>query len=156
MSLKKQQTSPLGLYAIGIAALFLLGFFLLLVFGAGSYRSAVTAQSANGDERVLLSYVSTCVSAADCEGAVEIRAQDDSSMLIVHDAHSEYAQRVYLWGGQLLEDFALPDDPLNPEDAEVIGKTDTFSVEKIGGRLLAVSTDAGRALVYVRSAGGVL
>ena len=37
MTFKEDQKSPLGLYSIGIAALFLLGFFLLVVFGAQNY-----------------------------------------------------------------------------------------------------------------------
>lgn len=156
MTYREERTSPLGLYTIGIAALFLLGFFLLVVFGAQNFRHAVEAQAANNDERVLLSYISTCVAASDREGAVEIRPLDDSSVLVVRDPESEYAQRIYLWGGNLVEDFAPADDPLNPGEAEIIGATDTFSAALIGEDLLEVSTDAGHALIRLRSEGGVL
>ena len=70
-----KKTSPLGLYSIGIAALFLIGFFLLIVFGAQNYRGAVTAQHANDDSRVLLSYVSTCLSSCDETDCVQIRKE---------------------------------------------------------------------------------
>ena len=45
--MKKEHRSPIGLYTIGVAALFLAGFFLLVVFGAQSYRNTVAGQNGN-------------------------------------------------------------------------------------------------------------
>ena len=53
--MKEDNRSPLGLYTIGIAALFLAGFFLLVVFGAQSYRNTVAGQNGNMRSRALLS-----------------------------------------------------------------------------------------------------
>ena len=47
----------LGLNMIGIAALFLAGFFLLVIFGAQSYRGTVAGRSGNMDDRALLAYL---------------------------------------------------------------------------------------------------
>ena len=154
MSLKENEKSPLGYYAIGIAALFLLGFFLLIVFGAQSYRDAVTAQHANNDARVLLSYVSTCVKGSDSEGCVQIREQDGQQVLVIADG-SGYASRLYLLDGSLVEDYGETDGPLDPDNAEIIGQTSVFEVEVLQDGLLAVTTDAGRSLVCLRSEGGI-
>ena len=70
--MKREGSSPLGLYTIGIAALFLAGFFLLVVFGAGSYRNTVSAQNDNMASRALLSYLSTTVKGHDSAGAVRV------------------------------------------------------------------------------------
>ena len=156
MSLKDKKTTPLGLYSIGIAALFLLGFFLLVVFGAQNYRNAVTAQHANNDSRVLLSYVSTCLRSCDEAGCVQIAQEDGSSVLIIEDGDSGFASRLYLADRHLVEDYAETGAPLDPEYAEIIGETGVFVVEEVEDGLLAVTTDAGRSLIYVRSKGGVL
>ena len=146
MTFKEDQKSPLGLYSIGIAALFLLGFFLLVVFGAQNYRNAVAAQHANNDSRVLLSYVSTCIKGSDQTGCVRIREEDGNTVLVIADEESGYASRLYLSHGNLVEDYAETGAALDP----------VFTVEELTEGLLAVTTDAGRSLIRLRSQGGVL
>lgn len=155
MSLKERQKSPLGLYSIGIAALFLLGFFLLVVFGAQNYRNAVTAQHENNDSRVLLSYVSTCIRGNDQTGCVRIREEDGNTVLVIADEESGYASRLYLSGDDLVEDYAETDAALDPSNAQIIGKTSVFTVEEVQEGLLRVMTDAGTSLICLRSEGGV-
>jgi hypothetical protein len=155
MPSKDKKTSPLGLYSIGIAALFLIGFFLLVVFGAQNYRNAVSAQHANDDSRVLLSYVSTCLKSCDGTDCVEIRQGDGSSVLVIADGDTGFASHLYLLDGHLVEEYSETGAPLDPENAEVIGETGVFLVEEVQDGLLAVTTDAGRSYVYVRSEGGV-
>ena len=58
--MKQDGNLPMAFYTMGIACLFLAGFFLLVFFGARSYRDAVTGQTENNQSRVLLSYLSTC------------------------------------------------------------------------------------------------
>ena len=59
--MSKNNRSLLGIYTIGIAALFLVGFLLLVVFGAGSYQDSVGARESHSAQRALLSYISTSV-----------------------------------------------------------------------------------------------
>ena len=47
--MRHHNRSLLGMYTIGIAALFLVGFLLLVVFGAGSYRGTVDAREQQTD-----------------------------------------------------------------------------------------------------------
>ena len=42
------RSSPLGLYVIGIAALFLAGFLMLVIFGAQTYRNTVSVYIGDG------------------------------------------------------------------------------------------------------------
>ena len=156
MAFKGDQKNPLGLYSIGIAALFLLGFFLLVIFGAQNYRGAVAAQHRNNDSRVLLSYVSTCIKGSDQTGCVRIREENGSTVLEIADEESGYASRLYLTGGNLVEDYSETGSPLDPDNAQIIGQTSVFTVEQVTEGLLAVTTDAGRSLICLRSEGGVL
>ena len=59
--MRHHNRSLLGMYTIGIAALFLVGFLLLVVFGAGSYRGTVDAREQHSQQRALLSYIATSV-----------------------------------------------------------------------------------------------
>ena len=68
--MRKEHHSSIGLFTIGITALFLAGFFLLVVFGAQSYRNTVAGQNGNMQSRALLSYLSTTVKGYDAADAV--------------------------------------------------------------------------------------
>ena len=150
--MKKENGSPVGLYTIGIAALFLAGFFLLVVFGAQSYRSTVAGQNRNMHGRELLSYLSTTVKAYDAAEAVAI--EEDAALgqiLTLADGSSGYALRIYCTDGFLLEDYAAADSALRPEEAQRIGETGIFEVEQLQERVLRISTDAGSVLLHLRS-----
>ncbi len=152
--MKKENSTPLGIYTIGIAALFLAGFFLLVVFGAQSYRNTVAGQSANMHKRELLSYLSTAVKACDSRGAVSLREDPDfGSVLVLEDGNSGYALRVYRKDGMLLEDYAADELPLRPEEAQELGETATFHAVLENG-LLRIETDEGSVLLHLRGEGG--
>ncbi|MBQ9685835.1 MAG: DUF4860 domain-containing protein [Oscillospiraceae bacterium] len=149
--MKQSQTPSLGLYTIGIAALFLAGFFLLVVFGAGSYRNTVTGQEENMRDRALLGYLSTAVKAYDTAGAVIVEDTAAGRTLVLLDGDSGYALRVYLHAGKLIEDYAPASSELNPDGAQVIGATESFSVEERAPGLLSLRTDEGQVLLHLRS-----
>ena len=146
--------SPLGLYTIGIAALFLAGFLLLVVFGAQSYRKTAEGQNENMDSRAILSYLATTAKAYDEADAVHIVEYETGPVLVFRDGTTGYALRVYQYEGKLLEEYAKESAPLSPEHAETIGETELFKVEVKSSSLIAVRTDAGRVLLRIRSKGG--
>ncbi|MBQ9662853.1 MAG: DUF4860 domain-containing protein [Oscillospiraceae bacterium] len=149
--MREEKRSPLGLYTIGIAALFLAGFFLLVVFGAQSYRGTVAGQNGNMHSRALLSYLSTTVKAYDAAAAVSLREDAElGQVLVLADGNSGYALRIYRYNGVLLEDYAAADTPLRPEEAQRIGETGLFEAELVTGSLLRLNTDAGSVLLRLR------
>ena len=152
--MRKEHQSRIGLFTIGITALFLAGFFLLVVFGAQSYRNTVAGQNGNMQSRALLSYLSTTVKGYDAADAVLLT--DDSEVgrvLVLADGGSGYAVRIYHKDGMLLEDYAAKDAVLHPEEAQQIGMTEQFEAEKLSGDLLRLKTDAGSVLLHLRSGG---
>ena len=153
--MKRENRSPIGLYTIGIAALFLAGFFLLVVFGAQSYRNTVAGQSGNMHSRALLSYLSTEVKANDTAGAVVV-TEDDAvgQVLVLADGSSGYALRIYRKDGVLLEDYASSTAELRPEEAQTIGETERFEAEMLSDDVLKLTTDAGSVLLHLRSGEG--
>lgn len=152
--MRQSERSPLGLVTIGIAALFLAGFFLLVVLGAQSYRNTVAGQNENMHSRALLSYIATCVKANDSRGAVSVEESEYGPVLRVLDGSSGYALRIYRKDGILLEDYAPGATPLRPEDAQSIGPAERFDPSLQGNGILTVETDAGRVLLHLRSEEG--
>ncbi|NBK79078.1 DUF4860 domain-containing protein [bacterium D16-76] len=154
----KRERQPQAYFTIGIAGLFLAGFFLLVTFGASTYRDAVESQSQNNRMRALLSYLSTCVHANDHKGALALYPEGrdgvDGPVLAVYDRDSGYAVRLYQWKGNLVEDYAAADAPLSPEGAQVLGETGLFQVEE-GDGLWRIKTDEGELLLRTRSTGEV-
>ena len=152
--MRKERHFSLGFYTIGVAALFLAGFFLLVVFGAQSYRNTVAGQNGNMQSRALLSYLSTTVKACDAAGAVSLTEDPEvGRVLVLADGSSGYAVRIYHRDGILLEDYAAADTPLRPEEAQRIGETRQFEAEKPSSDVLKLKTDAGSVLLHLRSGG---
>lgn len=142
----------LGLYTMGIAALFLMGFFLLVVFGAQAYREAADSQARHNEQRALLSYLSTCLKGCDRAGGVYIR-QEAGPVLVMADG-SGYALHIYQRDGELLEEYSAEDAALDPGAASVLGSTVLFSVEEVRPGTFEIETDAGRVLLHQRSGEG--
>lgn len=154
-NMKKIRFSPLGLYMIGNAALFMAGFLALVIFGAQSYKSAVGVQTRNNRTRATLSYISSAVRAADASGAVRVEdsvLEDGikTQVLVLEDGGTEYCLRIYCKNGSLVEEYSRKDEKLSPSAGSVVGETDCFEVKK-DGQLLRVRTDDGSVLLHLRA-----
>ena len=149
--MKNSGQNGLGLYTIGIAALFLAGFFLLVVFGAQIYRNTVGGQNENNRSRALLSYLATTVKAYDVRDALTVEEDAEyGKVLVLREGGSGYALRIFRADGRLMEEYARLDSPLCSEDAQVLGETERFEPE-LEGRLLTVTCDAGKVLLHLRA-----
>ena len=147
----REKSSTLGYYTIGIAALFLLGFLLLIIFGAGVYRDTVTTQDENNQSRALRSYLVTCTSSASADD-VELKEAGDGiegQILTIRDSGTEYGLQVFLRDGMLVESYCRLDQMPDVETAQPIAATSVFEVEQISEGTYAVITDAGRSLLHV-------
>ncbi len=149
--MKRNHHSAMVFYAMGVAGIIMAVFFLLVVAGAGTYRSTVAGQAKNNRDRALISYVLAAVKSGDAAGAVRVYDADGVPVVAVEEADSGYGVRIYQYGGKLLGDYGRLDWELNPEDALVVGETEKFRVEDLGNDTYRVTTDAGRALFHLRS-----
>ncbi len=145
--MEREKSSLLGLYTIGIAALFLLGFLLLVVFGAQVYSDSVTGQDGNSQTRALRSYLVTCTQTAAAE---DVTAEEgaEGQVLTIRDSGTAYGLRIFLKDGCLVEYYGRLDADLDPQQAQPIAETSVFDVEEIGEDVFAVTTDAGRILLH--------
>ena len=172
--MRHHNRSLLGMYTIGIAALFLVGFLLLVVFGAGSYRGTVDAREQHSQQRALLSYIATSVqqtelghvhveslsAPASSGGDIDndgVNAEDQHAgsgtaagqMLVLDDGDTGFVTRIYLADGQLIEEYRNAATKPDPTQGRVIGTTSTFAIDAVADGLLRVKTDEGQILVYI-------
>lgn len=156
--MKRSEAPSIGLFTIGIAALFLVGFLLLVVFGATTYRNTVESQTGNNETRATLSYLTAVARANDAERAVSIRDSKYGPMLIIRDG-SGYALRIFCYekdkdqGKVLWEEYGSEKRDPDLEKAQMIGETSIFTVEKEKDGLYRVTTDEGTCLLHFRSEG---
>ena len=149
--MKHRDSSPVGYYMIGIMALFMAGFLIMVVIGADSYQRTAGGQNGNMKTRAVLSYLVTCAKSNDTAGAFRVENQEGRQVLVMKDADTGYDLRIYLHEGKLVEDFAKAGSALRPEDASEIAATDTFEITELPGRVLSVRTDEGKVLLHMRS-----
>ena len=147
----RQNSDLAGFYTMAVAWIFLAVFFLTVIFCAQTYGEIAAGQAGNNEKRALLSYLSTCVRMNDTPGAVSIGQAQGEPVLVIADGHSGYALRIYRHGDSLVEDYGELDGELYPDMAQVIGKTEEFSIEELGNDAYAVVTDAGRVVFGLRS-----
>lgn len=133
--------------------LFLAGFLLLVVFGAKTYKGSVDSQAADDQNRALMGYFATCVSANDNNGAVYISEGEYGHVLEIPDQNTGYGLRIYCFEGQLMEAYMNLDGQIVPENDICIGKTQTFNLEFIKDDTLKITTDEGSVIIRMRSEG---
>lgn len=148
----KRSVSLHGLYTMGIAALFLAGFLLLVTFGARTYRDAAEKQEENNRERALLSYIATCVKSSDAADGVAL-LEDETGLVLRIGSSEGYALYIYQKDGQLLEEYRAAGRSADPDNTTVLGETEVFMVER-DENILRITTDAGELLLVLRSGEG--
>ena len=144
----REKTSPLGYYTIGIAALFMVGFLLLIIFSSHVYRDTVTAQEGNSQTRALRSYLVTCTQTAASEDII-LKEGAEGTRLLIRDAGTAYGQQIFLHDGMLMESYGRLDAEEDPASAEPIARTEVFEVEPLSEDVYAVTTDAGRTILHL-------
>ncbi|MEG2652015.1 MAG: DUF4860 domain-containing protein [Ruthenibacterium sp.] len=156
--MKRKQTQTAQLYPILMFSMLLLALLVLIAFSTSVYSHLESDKTAHTAARTGLAYLVTQVRGADAQDAIDITlAQDDGRTVLVlrdgfnADETAEYATRIYLYDGYLVEDYARADTPLAPDAAQKIVQTDNFTVEYLSEQLLCFTTQQGSARVALRS-----
>ncbi len=149
--MQEKTHSSAGYFTIGTAAVFLACFLLLIVFGAKSFRGITGARTDNMQTRSLASYLSAMAKSRDLEGGIRlVQSEKYGPVLLLSDGADGYALHIYLYEGELLEDYAPENESPSPERSQLIARTNVFEVtEDADG--FTVRTDAGTVRLYPRS-----
>ncbi len=136
---------------VATAFVAVVGVLLITIMGSVSYNSITKSRDASDNLRGTVSYIRTQIRAQDKYRAVSIR--DGMLILSESDGTYTYEQRIYAFGGYLMEEYALAESPQNPENAEQVLKLDTFEVEYVLDGLIRVNTEYGSGFVRVYCGG---
>ena len=146
--MKNGRTST-GFYTMGIVALFMVGFLLIVIFGANIYKGTVDTQNSNNNTRAILSCISSFSKSQD-PGHIRVVTDDKlGSVLVVEDGDTGYSQKVYGYKGKLVQEYSRTESSPAPDTAQTIGTTKTFDIEKKSKNVIAVDTDAGQVLIHM-------
>lgn len=142
---KLAPAAALALYLV------LLGMLLAMAgFGGTLYSRIAAARAANEGTRAALSYVAAHLRAADSEDAVSVAVGPQGDALILRD-EAGYETRIYLYDGTLREEYAEPDAPFAPEEAQTVAQTSRFAVARQGS-VFTVTADQGTVRVALHTA----
>ena len=135
---------------VTVAVLFFV-ILMLVVFSAISYQRSVEISDANGNTRAVLSYIITAVKASEAS-RVSIEDMDGMQVLVIEDVSTGYAQEIFHKDGKVQENYGRIGEPVNVEDALVIGEADVFEFDMAAYNLLQVTTDLGSSYVHLHAA----
>lgn len=136
-------------------ALFVLALLMAIMVGTGVYRSLYDMRTETDEARLSLSLVANDVRANDAVDAVAVGSGPEGRSLVLVERldSGTYETRLYLYQGNIVEEYSLADAPYTPERATQIAPSGTFDFSYAGG-LLTITTDQGTADVALRSVRG--
>ncbi len=137
-----------GIFIIAITGFFLGSFLLLVVFGAGVYRQIVDLQKEVNSTRALSSYLLTAGKMNENE--VSVAEGEYGKMLVIADGDTGYGNRIYVYEGELIEDYGQIGGKLYPGAGIKIAPTAVFDIDELEDDLIRVTTSAGEVYIHTR------
>lgn len=128
---------------------------LLVIFGSSIYHAVEQSRTADNVERAGTAYLASRIAASDSVDALSRAQGPEGDMLVISEqVNGQILEtRLYLYQGQLLEDYALSGTAINPHGATPIVSTEVFSFSYDDG-LLSVRTSSGTQCAALRSRQG--
>lgn len=136
-------------------ALFILVLLVAIVVGTNVYRSLYQEGQNISDTRIATSLLYNTIRSVDSEDALEAREGPEGIALILNERaiSGAYETRIYLYEGELVQEYTHVGAPFSPEDATGLVKTDTFDFLYRDG-LLTITTSEGQTDIALRCASG--
>lgn len=128
---------------------------VLAVFGAQVYGALTVSQNRNKAVRASLSYVAARLRSTDEVQAVTVEPGPQGDALVLSDVGEDtgYETRIYVYDGQLMEEYAQEQSAFDPSAAQPIARTGSFTV-RVDGSLVTVTTDQGTVRVFMHTGEG--
>lgn len=147
----QKQHSPYFLSA-SLMTLFFVALMGCLGAGAVIYRHAARTQLAANELHLQSGLVTNIIRSNDVAGALRTEEGPEGPALVLSRTlkSGTYETRLYLYKGQLLQEFTSAGRPLDPAGATPLLKTNYFAFA-VDGDLVTFMTDAGIFEVCLRS-----
>ena len=136
-------------------ALFVITLLLAIMAGTRVYSALSDMRSQTDQDRLAMGLLVNSVRSSDAIDAVSVGAGPEGRSLVLTErlANGTYETRIYLYRGQVVEEYSVAGTPYTPDKATPVVATGTFDFTYSQG-LLTIVTDEGRAEVALRSVRG--
>lgn len=154
----KDEKKPNGsarAFTVLLMAVFFIALMAGLAGGATMYRSIYETQAHTDDVHLQAGLIANTVHVNDSLSAVgEGEGPEGRALVLVETLDSgTYETRLYLYKGQMMQEYAISGRDYNPTTATPLFKTNTFEFS-FDGELLTITTDKGTCDVAMRSRQG--
>ena len=85
---------------------------------------------------------------------MQLRSGPEGTAVCVRETNSNYETRVYLYDGGLYKEFTRTELPMDPQNAERLCETESFTAEWENEQLLRVEADGKSASIWCPGGGG--
>lgn len=152
---KERGTAQGHFFTVLLFAVFVISLLLCIVAGTEVYGNLRQMQVAAGNTRLGVNLISNTIHANDAVNAVAVgQGPEGRALVLVEDLESGvYETRIYLYQGQIVEEYSLQGSAYTPARATAIVASRSFDFSYTGG-LLSVTCDEGTAEVAIRSLKG--
>jgi len=154
---RSSKTNRMGrAFSILLFVVFVIADMLALVAGASAYGSLTHMQNENDEVIMTVGPLVSSVRANDTHGSVRKTMdgpEGEALVLVETDSQGTYETRIYLYRGNIVQEYALAGSPYTPSKATVLAESSTFSFEYHAG-LLYITTDSGVTKVALRNMQG--
>ncbi len=144
-----------SIFAIVMFVFVVVTLLVALVIGTNVYRALSTERSNASNLRFETSLLLNNIRMNDETNAVGVgNGPEGRSLVLIERLDSgTYETRIYLYRGNIVQEYSLATSPYDPERASIITASSVFEFNYSSG-LLTVLTDTGRTHVALRSVEG--
>lgn len=143
-------------FVFALFTLIIAGLLVMVLLTTAVYRGIIASGYTMDAQRSALAAVVTSIQASDAAGGIGTMEGPEGQVLVLRDASdgvgSAYETRIYLYDGELVEEYAASTAPLDPAGAMVLAQTTCFSFDFPADGLIRMTTDQGTRYVALRSA----
>ena len=140
------------IFTVILFSIFVISLLLAIYAGTGIYRSIASTRDTSDATRLGLNLIANNVHATDATGGIAAGTGPEgrSLVLVEHLDSGTYETRIYLYQGNVVEEYALAGAAYTPAKAAKIASSSQFSYTYENG-LLIVTTDQGSIDIALRT-----
>lgn len=141
---------------VGILMLVILGILLIaLVTGVTVYQRVASVQMQANEDRLGMQFLANNVRSIDGTSAVWVGTGPEGNSLVLMEylPNGNYETRMYLYKGNIVQEYAVTGTPYEPGKAVKLSKSSKFDLAYRNG-LLTIVTDQGRTDIALRAMQG--
>ena len=151
-----RRTGNTRVFTVVLLAVFFIVMMGGLAAGVAMYQSVANNQIDTNMARMQSGLLASNVHANDSANALGTGNGPEGRALVLTDRAddgSEYEMRIYLYKGNIVQEYSVAGSAYTPERAQVLISSKTFDFE-LHGSLLVIHTDQGATNVALRSSQG--